>query len=49
MFNFRAGSREGEVGARGGVGANERVYLGWDVTFPVVKPALAANRDLIDG
>lgn len=28
---------------------NERVRLGWDVTFPVVKPVLAANRDLIDG
>lgn len=28
---------------------SEKDRLGRDVTFPVVKPALAANRDLIDG
>lgn len=31
-----------------GVGS-ARVRSGRNLTFPVVKPALAANRDLIDG
>lgn len=30
-------------------GESERLCFCRDVTFPVVKPALAANRDLIDG
>lgn len=30
-------------------GRERRVHLGRNVPFPAVKPALAANRDLIDG